>query len=115
MNAAARFLNQGALSRHWVVSVLLSRAQFSLLALLISIVLSALSVIYVTNMSRSLNADLQQVLTERDQLHLQWSQLVLEQGTWAAQTRVQQVAEQRLNMVVPDNKSVVVMSVGPEF
>ncbi len=110
MNAAARLLNQGALSRGWVASVFLTRAQFTLLALILGVLLSALSIVYVTNTSRSFNASLQQILAERDHLHIQWDQLLLEKSTWTVQARIQDVAESRLDMVIPDNKSVVVVN-----
>jgi len=109
MNAAARFLNQGALSRGWVVSVFLSRAQFPVFVLIMSVLTSALGVIYVANASRSLNAGIQQAIVERSQLHVQWSQLLLEKSTWITQARIQNVAEGQLGMVVPDSKSVVMI------
>src|SRR6185437_15222306 len=99
MNAAARLLNQGALSRGWAVSLLLSRTETSIIMLIMAIVLSALGTIYVTHVSRSLNASLQQSLVERDQMRVQWGQLLLEKSTWMVQARVQHIAEQRLNMM----------------
>jgi cell division protein FtsL len=109
MNAAARMLNQGALSRGWAVSILLSRMELSTIALIVAIIMSALSTIYVTNITRSLNANLQQSLIERDHIRTQWAQLLLEKSTWMMQARVQQIAEKKLDMVVPDSKSVVVV------
>lgn len=110
MNAAARLLGQGSLSRSWVVSVILSRAQFSMMVLVSALLISALSVVYVTNTSRSLNANIQQTLAERNQLHIQWGQLLLEKSTWVTPARVQHVAEDQIGMVVPDSKSVVIVS-----
>lgn len=110
MNAAARFLSQSTVSRTWVISVLLSKAQFTLCILSVAVLMSALSIVYVTNASRSLNANYQQSLTERDHLHVQWGQLLLEKSTWIMQARVQKVAEDKLDMIVPDNKSVVIVN-----
>ncbi len=111
MNAAARLLGQSSsLSRNWVVSVILSRVQFSTMILVSALLVSALSVVYVTNLSRSLNAGIQQTLTERNQLHIQWGQLLLEKSTWVTPARVQHVAEDQMGMVVPDSKSVVIVS-----
>jgi cell division protein FtsL len=110
MNAAARMFNQGALSRGWAVSFLLERAQLSSMVIVISILTSALSMVYVTNMTRSLNAGLQQTHAERDHMHVQWGQLLLEKSTWMMQARVQQIAEDKLGMVFPDNKSVVIVA-----
>jgi cell division protein FtsL len=110
MNAAARLLKQGNLSRSWVISVILTKTQFSSLMMIAAVLISALSMIYVTNSSRSLNASIQQTLMERNQLHIQWGQLLLEKSTWITPARVQHIAEEQLNMVVPDSKSVVIVN-----
>jgi cell division protein FtsL len=110
MNSAARFLNQGTLSRTWVVSVILAKTQYSVWLLAIGVLMSALSVVYVTNTAREFNASLQQSLIERDQLHVQWSQLLLERSTWVTQSRVEQIASNKLDMEVPDSKTVVIVS-----
>jgi len=110
MNAAARLLNQGSLSRSWVMSVFLTRSQVSLFAMLLMVLISAISVVYVTNSTRSLNANLQQAIDEKDRFHLQKEELLLEKGTWLMQARIQKTAEDRLKMVVPESKSVVVIN-----
>jgi cell division protein FtsL len=107
MNAAARLLNHSALSRGWVVSLVLTRFQFKLFVLVFATLISALSVVYITNATRSLNAAIQQTLMERNHLHVQWGQLLLEKSTWLMQARIQNVAEGRLGMVIPNNKEVV--------
>jgi cell division protein FtsL len=109
MNAAARLLNQGVLSRGWVISILLKKSQLPMATLLFAVLVSALSVIYAANTTRSLNAAIQQSLTERQQLHIQWGQLLLEKSTWIMQARVQNIAEDKLDMVTPNSKSVVVI------
>ncbi len=109
MNAAARLLNQGALSRGWVVSVFLTRFDLSLFALISAVLISALSLVYVTNSVRGLNAAIEQSYTDRDQLRIQQGQLLLEKSTLTMQARIQDVAEDHLNMVVPDGKAVVVV------
>jgi len=110
MNAAARLLSQSTVSRTWVVSVLLSKAQYSLFVLILGVLVSSLSIVYVTNVSRSLTATTQQAFAERDRLHVQWGQLLLEKSTWLMQARIQQVASDKLGMVVPDSKSVVIVN-----
>lgn len=110
MNAAARFLSQSAVSRTWVFSVLISKAQVSVFTLVVAVLLSALSIVYVTNTTRSLNADIQQTLLDRDHMHVQWGQLLLEKSTWIMQARIQQVASDKLGMMVPNGKSVVIIN-----
>lgn len=109
MNAAAKLLNQGVLSRGWVVSVFLTRFDISLFVLISAVLVSALSLVYMTNSVRSLNASIAQSYAEHDQLHIQHGQLLLERSSLTMQARVQDVAEDHLNMVVPEGKSVVVV------
>lgn len=110
MNTAARLANQSVLSRGWVISVFLKKSQLPLLAMVISVLLSALSVIYITNTTRSLNANIQQTLAERERLHVQWGQLLLEKSTWIMQARIQNLAEGKFGMLIPEGKSVVVVN-----
>lgn len=110
MNAAARLLNQSTLSRGWIFSIILSRFQYATFVLILAVTLSALGVVYVTSSTRSLNAAIQQTLAERDQLHIHWGQLLLERGTWAMQARIQRIAEEKLGMVIPDSKSILIIS-----
>lgn len=110
MNAAARFLSQSTVSRTWVFSVLLSKTQYTTLLLTLAVLVSSLSIIYVTNTTRMLNATIQQTLAERDQMHIQWGQLLLEKSTWMMQARIQQVASEKLGMVVPNSKSVIIIN-----
>ncbi len=110
MNAAARFLSQSTVSRTWVISVLLSKIQFSTLILTAAVLVSSLSIIYVTNTTRTLNAGLQQIFTERDQIHVQWGQLLLEKSTWMTQARIQNVASKKLGMIVPNSSTVKIIN-----
>lgn len=110
MNTAIRLFNQGVVSRSWVMSVYLSRTHGMIVMLILALLTSALSIIYITNASRSLNAAVQQTLAERGQLHIQWGQLLLERSSWITQARVQRIAEHDLRMVVPDRKSVVIIN-----
>ena len=110
MNAAARLLNQGELSRGWVVTVFLSRFHFALCLLAMLTLVSALSLIYITHSVRTLNAYIQQSLDEKDRLSLQWNQLLLEKSSMLVQSRIENVAEERLSMVFPDSKVVVMVN-----
>jgi cell division protein FtsL len=109
MNAAARLLHQGTLSRGWAASVFWERFQFLLFIVVLALLISALGLVYVTNSVRTLHAEFQQLQTERNQLHVQWGQLLLEKTSLIQQARIERVAEQRLGMIVPEGKAVVVI------
>jgi len=110
MNAAARLFNQGVLSRGWALTVFFSKVPVATLVLVLAVLSSALSVVYITNATRSTNATLEQSIYEQQQIHIQWGRLLLEKSTWMMQARVQEIAEDTLDMVVPDSKSVVIIN-----
>jgi cell division protein FtsL len=109
MNAAARLVHQGILSRHIAFVGLWSKQQFVICLLTLSVLVSAFCMIYVTYAARMLHAANQHELVERDRLTVQYSQLLLERSTLMGQSRVQHIAESRLNMIVPDQQSVVII------
>ena len=109
MNAAARLVHQGILSRHLVLTHWLTGRQTAALFLMAAIILSALSTIYVTQVTRILHANYQHNLLEQEHLHVERGQLLLERSTWMMQARIQQIAEDKLGLIVPDHKSVVII------
>lgn len=74
--------------------------------------LSGLSVIYLTNFNRQLAAELETAEVTQTQLHLEWEKLLLEQSTWSTQARIQQVAEQNLDMHLPGPSDIVSIQAG---
>jgi len=66
----------------------------------------ALTVVYVKNLYRQHYIALQQLYSVHDQLETEWGQLLLEESTWAAHTHVEDVAQSKLNMVVPTTKQI---------
>lgn len=109
MNAAARLVHQNVFSRQLVFTHFLNRQQIMLMVLTMAVILSALSVIYVSHVNRVLHAAYQHNLVEQDRLHVQRSQLLLERSTWMMQARIQHYAENKLGMLIPDHKSVVII------
>lgn len=54
---------------------------------------------------------LQDLQQERDQLKTEWGRLQLEQGAWATHGRVERIARERLEMRIPRQGDVVILSV----
>lgn len=82
------------------------------LALLtIGVMACALAVIELRHRNRLLFAELQTVTRERDALNTEWGQLLLEQGAWSEQRRVEETARARLGMALPSGDQVVVVRV----
>ena len=109
MNAAARLVHQSVLTRHLVLTHLLTWRQIAVLILSLTVLFSALNIIYVTHLTRVLHANYQHNLLEQDRLQVERGQLLLERGTWMMQARIQQIAENKLGMFLPDHKSVVII------
>lgn len=109
MNAAARFVYQEAITKQLIMLSFMSRRQLATIILALLTLLSALSVIYVTHNTRELRAGYEQNLKEHRRLMLQNGQLLLERGTWLEQSRIQQLAEQELGMVLPGRRSTIVV------
>lgn len=62
---------------------------------------SAVELVLHRHQSRRLFVELQDLRETRQDLDQEWGQLLLEQATWGAQQRVEQVASEKLGMVVP--------------
>lgn len=80
------------------------------LALLALVVMSALMVVDSTHRSRERFNELQNLQRQEWALDEEWERLLLEQSTWAAHERVNQIAETKLDMVLPDPAAIKVMS-----
>ncbi len=78
-------------------------------ALGIIVLAQALGVIYTKQNMRALHANLHNLYAARDKLQIEWSQLLLEQGTWEAAARVERVARDKLDMVMPEKVNVIIL------
>lgn len=76
---------------------------------MIMIVISSVGVIYSKHVSRKLFTELQQLQQKGDELHVEWTQLLLEEGAWATYARVDRIARQRLQMKMPEPAKIKVI------
>ncbi len=109
MNVAARTLNASPVWRSIPWALPFSE-NIMAIVLLIVVLISALGLIYVKDSNRRLMGQLQTLQISREQLQMSWSQLLLEEGAWTAQTRIQQIATKQFGMVMPVSKSIVVVN-----
>lgn len=79
------------------------------LALWAVVMVSGLGVIYSTHVSRQLFNELEGKRRTTAQLHTEWSQYLLEQSTWAAYNRVEDLAASKLDMQLPDQEKIIVV------
>jgi len=78
--------------------------------LLIMVVLSAFSVVYYTHLNRQTTSELEILLTERDELDIEWRNLLLEQNSLAEHSAIESKARKLLNMKRPDANSEVIIT-----
>lgn len=102
MNAAAKEIN----SNHFLHGYRVDMRMFFLLA---TVLISALCVIYLTNLSRTTLSQLEQAEQQSHQLQLQWGQLLLEQASLATPSRVGRLAADKLHMILPTDKQTFVL------
>ncbi|MCH8866243.1 MAG: cell division protein FtsL [Proteobacteria bacterium] len=72
-------------------------------------VLSAMAVIYTKHESRKLFVELEELTHERDELNIEWSQLQIEQSTWATHARIERVATDDLSLVRPQTTEIYIV------
>ena len=77
--------------------------------LIVLVLASALALVSAQHQSRKLFIELERLQTRERALEVEWGQLQLEQSTWAAHSRVEKVARERLHLVTPDPHHVLVL------
>ena len=68
---------------------------------------SALNIVLQRYETRSLFIELQALHKQKDELDREWGQLLLEQGTWGAHGRVEEIARSKLGMTVPRQEQII--------
>ena len=109
MNAAARLVQQSVLSRHLVWTYQLTWRQVWVLVLSMGVLLSAVSTIYVTHLTRITQAAYQHDVLAQNSLYIERGQLLLERSTWMLQDRIQSIAQNKLGMIIPNQADIVVV------
>jgi cell division protein FtsL len=109
MNAAARVINQSNLFHGHLADMHMSKSVYLLIILLAAVLISGLGVIYSTNSYRSTFSQVQQEEQQSIHLNLQWGQLLLEQASLATPARVQELATEKLNMILPNSKNTYLL------
>lgn len=109
MNAAARAINQSNVFNGQLFDLRFSKQLCVVLILLLLVLTSSLAVVYTINEHRSSFSKFQQLEQQMHQLRLQWGQLLLEQASLATPARVEELAIQKLQMHLPEDKQTFVL------
>ncbi len=109
MNAAARAISESNMFSGHLAELRLSKETSFILTIFLIILMTAWFVVYTTNEHRSRFSQLQQLEQEAHQLKLQWGQLLLEQASLARPARVEELATEKLEMQIPNNKQIFLL------
>jgi cell division protein FtsL len=72
----------------------------------------ALGVVTAQHRARKLYNDIEREQARMRELEVEWGQLQLEAGTWAAHARVEKIARERLHMVTPTPDQIIAVEQG---
>ena len=79
------------------------------IALMLLVIITALTIIYIAHQNRQLTSARDQLLSQRDLLDREWRHLVIEQNALTEHSRVERIAQEQLDMVeVTPEREVVV-------
>ena len=93
----------------WPLRLGVSRALLLVMLLLAACLASAIGVITTSHLTRDQYARLQVLEREQQQLQTEWGQLLLEESAWSSPARIERLAQQRLEMRLPDIDEVEVI------
>lgn len=82
----------------------------TIVVLVLMVMTTALAVINAKHQSRQIFVALQSLKKQHEQLDTEWGQLQLEQATWAAHGRVEDMARKQLQMVIPTADAVRIVT-----
>jgi cell division protein FtsL len=109
MNAAARALHESNFFHGHLTEMRFSIMQFLQFVLLISVLLSALAIVYSTNQYRLNLSQFEHAKLEESNLQLEWGQLLLEQASISAPSHIQEDAVNVLKMSMPEAKNIQIV------
>lgn len=81
-----------------------------LMLLVVLILGSAMTVIYVKHESRELFSELRLIQKKQDEQVIRWSRLQLQNSTLITQSNVERMARKKLDMVLPDKVQIVTLT-----
>ena len=80
-----------------------------MICLLLAVLITWMGVVFSQYTSRKLFVDMQQMQEEHDRLLTQFGQLQLEQSTWSTHGRIERIADEQLNMHIPEFHDVKIL------
>ena len=73
------------------------------------VLILATAVIHLKHRHRLLFTELERLEDSRDALNIEWGKLLLEEGAWSQQRRIESIAKSKLNMAIPQYNQIIVV------
>lgn len=70
---------------------------------------SAINVVLAQHQARKTFVEIEEFQKQKDKLNEEWGKLQLEQSTWSTDDRIEKIARMELDMVEPDENSLVLI------
>ncbi len=74
--------------------------------LFVAVMITAIGLVYSKHKTRKLFVELQALNKEVVSLNTEWGRLQLEQSAWSDHGRIEQIAREKLGMVIPEAEQV---------
>ncbi len=84
-------------------------SRFTAMVLLLATIASGMMLVYSRHQARTLFQQLEALSTQHDEQQIEWGRLQLEQATWSENSRIEQIARDRLGLDFPEQTKVVVI------
>jgi cell division protein FtsL len=107
MSAVARAILSSDFTRGRIKDFMLEGEVLLAIFLACLLLASMLGIIYIRGHERQLTSELQYNRQQYDDMQVTHSQLLLEKATWSQQSRIQDIAQTKLNMQLPSSKNVI--------
>lgn len=111
MNAITRVATQESLIGSRITSISFPLPRLRMLILVVMLLISAFGIIYIKDVNRRLFINYQNLQYDSNVLKINHEKLLLENSAWNREARIQQLAEQDLNMKIPSTANVIVVKV----
>lgn len=88
-----------------------NRCRTLIVLLVAALLCSAFGIVYFKDLNRRLFIQYETLQNEKAEELIEWGRLLLEKSTWSTQSRIQQIAQQKLGMEMPTPKEVVLVNI----
>jgi cell division protein FtsL len=84
-------------------------SRFTAIVLFVAVVASGVMLVWSRYEARRLFQALESLSAQHDEQQIEWGRLQLEQATWSENSRIEQIARERLGLDFPEQTKVVVI------